>query len=68
MSPAVVNRFPGTRSCSAAGNPRAPFISCTMLSFFAFIVVHVTLVVMTGFVRNMNHIVMGTDDLSTLGA
>ena len=27
-----------------------------------FLVVHVTLVVMTGFARNMNHIVMGTDD------
>jgi DMSO/TMAO reductase YedYZ molybdopterin-dependent catalytic subunit len=38
-----------------------------MLSFFAFIVVHVTLIVMTGFVRNMNHIVTGTDDLSTRG-
>jgi len=33
-----------------------------MLGFFSFIVVHVTLIVMTGFVRNMNHIVMGTDD------
>jgi thiosulfate reductase cytochrome b subunit len=34
----------------------------TMLSFLAFLVRHVTLVVMTGFARNMNHIVMGTDD------
>lgn len=33
----------------------------TMCSFLAFLVVHVTLVVMTGFARNMNHIVMGTD-------
>ena len=33
----------------------------------AFLVVHVTLVVMTGFARNMNHIVMGTDDTSTSG-
>ena len=38
-----------------------------MLSFFAFIVVHVTLIVMTGFVRNMNHIVMGTDDHDHIG-
>ena len=38
-----------------------------MLSFFAFIVVHVTLIVMTGFVRNMNHIVMGTDDHNYMG-
>ena len=39
----------------------------TMLSFLAFIVVHVTLVVMTGFARNMNHIVMGTDDQNHIG-
>src|SRR5262249_44439537 len=39
----------------------------TMLSFFAFIVVHVTLIVITGFMRNMNHIVMGTDDRSPMG-
>ena len=38
-----------------------------MLSFFAFIVVHVTLIVMTGFVRNSNHIVMGTDDQNHIG-
>ena len=38
-----------------------------MLSFLAFLVVHVTLVVMTGFARNMNHIVMGTDDQGYLG-
>ncbi len=35
--------------------------------FLAFLVVHVTLVVMTGFVRNMNHIVLGTNDLGRLG-
>jgi DMSO/TMAO reductase YedYZ molybdopterin-dependent catalytic subunit len=38
-----------------------------MLSFLAFLVVHVTLVVMTGFARNMNHIVLGTDTLGHLG-
>jgi len=29
-----------------------------MVSFLGFLVVHVTLIVMTGFARNMNHIVM----------
>jgi len=38
-----------------------------MLSFLAFLVVHITLVVMTGFARNMNHIVMGTDDQQPAG-
>ena len=39
----------------------------TMFSFLAFLVVHVTLIVMTGFTRNMNHIVMGTDDQKPIG-
>jgi DMSO/TMAO reductase YedYZ molybdopterin-dependent catalytic subunit len=38
-----------------------------MLGFLAFIVVHVTLVAMTGFRCNMNHIVLGTDDQRSLG-
>ena len=38
-----------------------------MLSFFAFLLVHVTLIVMTGFARNMNHIVLGTNDQGTSG-
>jgi len=38
-----------------------------MFSFLAFLAVHVTLIVMTGFARNMNHIVMGTDDQGHLG-
>jgi DMSO/TMAO reductase YedYZ molybdopterin-dependent catalytic subunit len=38
-----------------------------MINFFAFIVVHLTLIAMTGFARNMNHIVLGTDDLRHLG-
>jgi DMSO/TMAO reductase YedYZ molybdopterin-dependent catalytic subunit/thiosulfate reductase cytochrome b subunit len=67
MSPAVVNHVPwyarifGGRQCARSVH----FL--TMLSFFGFIIVHVTLVVMTGFARNMNHIVFGTDDLSTGG-
>ena len=31
----------------------------TMLGFLAFLAVHVTLIVLTGFVRNMNHICVG---------
>jgi DMSO/TMAO reductase YedYZ molybdopterin-dependent catalytic subunit len=38
-----------------------------MLGFVSFLVVHITLVVMTGFARNMNHIVMGTDDQNPMG-
>ena len=62
MSPAVVNRFPWYARIFGGRQSARSIHFLTMLSFFAFIVVHVTLVVMTGFARNMNHIVLGTDD------
>ena len=68
MSPAAVNRFPWYAKLFGGRQSARSIHFLTMLSFFAFIIVHVTLIVMTGFVRNMNHIVMGTDDKSRLGA
>ena len=62
MSPAVVNRFPWYAKIFGGRQSARSIHFLTMLSFLAFLVVHVTLVVMTGFARNMNHIVMGTDD------
>jgi DMSO/TMAO reductase YedYZ molybdopterin-dependent catalytic subunit/thiosulfate reductase cytochrome b subunit len=62
MSPAVVNRFPWYARLFGGRQSARSIHFLTMLSFLAFLVVHVTLVVMTGFARNMNHIVMGTDD------
>jgi sulfoxide reductase catalytic subunit YedY len=38
-----------------------------MCAFVIFLVGHVTMVAITGFVRNMNHIVVGTDDISLTG-
>lgn len=38
-----------------------------LVGFVGFTIVHVTLVAMTGFNRNMNHIVLGTDNLRPLG-
>ena len=35
--------------------------------WLASLIVHVTLVALTGFERNMNHIVLGTDNLRSLG-
>jgi methionine sulfoxide reductase catalytic subunit len=67
MSPAVANRFPryprlfGGRQCARSIH----FL--TMISFVGFIVMHVLLVAMTGFARNMNHIVLGTDELHNRG-
>jgi sulfoxide reductase catalytic subunit YedY len=67
MSPAAVNCFPWYATLFGGRQSARSIHFLTMLGFFAFIVVHVTLVVMTGFVRNMNHIVMGTDDLKHVG-
>src|SRR5579884_3830074 len=58
MSPAVVNRFPWYARLFGGRQSARSIHFLTMLSFFAFLVVHVTLVVITGFARNMNHIVM----------
>jgi sulfoxide reductase catalytic subunit YedY len=67
MSPAVVNRFPHYAKLFGGRQAGRSIHFITMLSFLAFIVVHVALVAATGFVRNMNHIVMGTDDQNHIG-
>ncbi|MGH7814120.1 MAG: molybdopterin-dependent oxidoreductase [Candidatus Binataceae bacterium] len=67
MSPALVNRFswypklPGNRQIGRSLH----FI--VLCAYLAFIVVHVAMVSITGFARNMNHIVMGTDNTSLMG-
>jgi len=67
MSPAVVNHFPWYARAFGGRQSARSIHFVTMLSFLAFILVHVTLVVTTGFARNMNHVVMGTDNDSPLG-
>jgi len=67
MSPALTNRFrwypklPGNRQI---GRSLHFFVMC---AFVLFIVVHVAMVSATGLLRNMNHIVLGTDDFGRLG-
>jgi sulfoxide reductase catalytic subunit YedY len=67
MSPALTNRFawyprlPGNRQI---GRSLHFFVMCAFVLFF---ISHVAMVVITGFVRNMNHIVVGTDDTSLAG-
>jgi sulfoxide reductase catalytic subunit YedY len=67
MSPALTNRFrwypklPGNRQIGRSLH----FL--VMCAFVIFLVSHVAMVAMTGFVRNMNHIVLGTDDTSLAG-
>lgn len=67
MSPAVDNRFPAYARLFGGRQSARSIHFLTMVGFVAFLVVHVTLVVMTGFARNMNHVVMGTDDTNPVG-
>lgn len=67
MSPAIVNRFPWYARIFGGRQSARSIHFLVMLGFLAFLIVHVTLIVMTGFARNMNHIVMGTDDQRPLG-
>jgi thiosulfate reductase cytochrome b subunit len=67
MSPALTNRFkwypqlPGNRQIGRSLH----FL--VMCAFVIFLIGHVTLVARTGLVRNMNHIVVGTDNTSLTG-
>ncbi len=67
MSPALTNRFkwypflPGNRQIGRSIH----FL--VMCAFVVFLVGHVAMVTMTGLIRNMNHIVRGTDDASPAG-
>ncbi|MEO7146019.1 MAG: molybdopterin-dependent oxidoreductase [Bryobacteraceae bacterium] len=67
MSPAVVNHIPWYARVFGGRQSARSIHFLTMAGFLAFIAVHVTLVVATGFTRNMNHIVMGTDDYRRWG-
>jgi DMSO/TMAO reductase YedYZ molybdopterin-dependent catalytic subunit/thiosulfate reductase cytochrome b subunit len=67
MSPAFTARFawypklPGNRQIGRSIH----FL--VMTAFVGFIIAHVAMVAATGLVRNMNHIVMGTDDTRPIG-
>jgi thiosulfate reductase cytochrome b subunit len=67
MSPALTNRFrwypflPGNRQIGRSIH----FL--VMFAFVVFLVGHVAMITMTGLIRNMNHIVRGTDDASPAG-
>lgn len=67
MSPAVVNRFPWYARLFGGRQSARSIHFLTMLSFAGFILVHVALVAVTGFSRNMNHIVLGVDNTQPLG-
>ena len=67
MSPALVNRFPPYTKLFRGRQGARSIHFLVLVGFIGFIVVHVTLIALTGFPRNMNHIVLGTDDLRPTG-
>jgi methionine sulfoxide reductase catalytic subunit len=67
MSPALVNRFPGYARIFGGRQAARSIHFLLLAGWVLFVIVHVTLVVITGFERNMNHIVLGTDDPGPMG-
>ncbi len=67
MSPALVNRFPRYVRIFGGRQGARSVHFLVLVGFIYFIIAHVTLVVMTGFRRNMNHIVLGVDNVSANG-
>jgi len=67
MSPAVVNRFRWFARLFGGRQAARSIHFLTMIGFASFIVVHLTLIAMTGLLRNMNHIVLGADTNQSLG-
>jgi methionine sulfoxide reductase catalytic subunit len=67
MSPALTNRFTWYPKLPANRQIGRSIHFLIMCAFVSFILAHVTMVVITGFARNMNHIVRGTDDANPIG-
>ncbi|MEP6727178.1 MAG: molybdopterin-dependent oxidoreductase, partial [Bacteroidota bacterium] len=62
MSPAIENRFHWYPALFGNRQSARSIHFLVMVAYIVFIIIHVGLVATTGLVRNMNHIVMGTDD------
>lgn len=67
MSPALTNRFKWYPSLPANRQVGRSIHFLILCAFVAFVVVHVAMVLLTGFVRNMNHIVVGVSDTKLVG-
>jgi methionine sulfoxide reductase catalytic subunit len=67
MSPALVNRFGWYRHLPGNRQVGRSIHFLVLCAYMLFVIAHVTMVIVTGFVRNMNHIVIGTDNLLRFG-
>lgn len=66
MSPAIENRFHWYPKLFGNRQAARSIHFLVMIAYVIFIIIHVTLIALTGLVRNMNHIVLGIDDSSNL--
>ena len=64
MSPAIENRFHWLPKLFGNRQGARSVHFLVMLSFFVFIIIHVSMVAYTGLIRNMNHITLGKDNIS----
>ncbi len=67
MSPAIDSRFPWYPKVFGGRQSARSIHFLLLLGYVGFLVMHVTIVVATGFARNMNYIVMGADDGKLIG-
>jgi hypothetical protein len=61
MSPALVNRFKWYRRLPGNRQVGRSIHFLVLVAYVMFVIVHVAMVIISGFARNMNHIVLGTD-------
>ena len=67
MSPALVNRFSWYRRLPGNRQVGRSIHFLVLCAYIAFVIAHVTMVFVTGFARNMNHIVIGTNTTMRFG-
>lgn len=67
MSPALVNRFSWYRRLPGNRQIGRSLHFLVLCGYLFFVIAHVTMVCITGFARNMNHIVLGTDNTLHFG-
>lgn len=65
MSPAIESRFHWLPKLFGNRQGARSVHFLMMLSYVVFIIIHVSMVAITGLVRNMNHITLGTDNPSS---
>ncbi|MGH2587896.1 MAG: molybdopterin-dependent oxidoreductase [Dehalococcoidia bacterium] len=67
ISPAMAARFPWYPRLFGNRQVARSIHFLVLCAFLAFVAIHVTMAALTGLTRNMNHIVLGTDDTGAAG-